>query len=563
MSDKGSESFFAAIRRQPIYPAVFCLAFPLSIFNLHSDYYSWHGLLPGSALLLCIGGAALLLLRRVVPDRQLRGLVTLVLLIALFPRSVLTVPAFSALAVAGIAWATLRLFRRSDNDRGTSPRLPAKFSYIANLVAIAVAVALAGRSMHDAFNASMEARDITANRIASFREAVPASTPGNLPHIVHIVLDGYSRADVLQSVYGYDNTSFLNALRTRGFRVAERATTPFNQTLLTMSSIFSLAPVVEAADFGHPWGDAAHYRRTLGEIIRDGTVPQILAEQGYEIRSAPVAFVGLQRENPATTAGELSPFGLFGFAATYSFTYELLVQSPVLNSLAVRFLGDHFDVIAVNYRYLKNLPERRFQPPEQRPLFLYQHVLAPHPPFNITPDGERRPLGILPRALVDSSHLIQRSEARRAEYRRGYLDKLSYVNGAVLRQIDNLQASLTGPLIILLHGDHGGGLHTEQEDKTKTCLRERFSPLLAVYATDRELLAQIGDEFDIVNLYRAVFRVTLGADLPDLAPVSTFVAGQFGAAAKVEAEEMSDPCPAAPGVPDPRDPSIESAAHRH
>ena len=57
------------------------------------------------------------------------------------------------------------------------------------------------------------------------------------PNIIHIVLDGYSRADVLQELYDFDNAEFLNSLRALGFTIVDDATVPYGQTLLTMNSV--------------------------------------------------------------------------------------------------------------------------------------------------------------------------------------------------------------------------------------------------------------------------------------------------------------------------------------
>src|SRR5688572_19610664 len=50
----------------------------------------------------------------------------------------------------------------------------------------------------------------------SARAAVVTSTESR-PDIYYIILDGYGRQDILQALYGFDNSSFLNELSARGF----------------------------------------------------------------------------------------------------------------------------------------------------------------------------------------------------------------------------------------------------------------------------------------------------------------------------------------------------------
>ena len=43
------------------------------------------------------------------------------------------------------------------------------------------------------------------------------------PDIYYIILDGYARSDVMQELFNFDNTGFLERLRHKGFFVAQAA----------------------------------------------------------------------------------------------------------------------------------------------------------------------------------------------------------------------------------------------------------------------------------------------------------------------------------------------------
>ncbi|MDX1382625.1 MAG: hypothetical protein R3190_03220, partial [Thermoanaerobaculia bacterium] len=60
--------------------------------------------------------------------------------------------------------------------------------------------------------------------------------PAPRPNVVHVVLDGYARQDVL-AMLGFDNGPFVARLRELGFHVADRAVTPYPQTMLAMYAI--------------------------------------------------------------------------------------------------------------------------------------------------------------------------------------------------------------------------------------------------------------------------------------------------------------------------------------
>lgn len=56
------------------------------------------------------------------------------------------------------------------------------------------------------------------------------------PDIYYIILDGYARGDVLQEVYTFDNTEFLDALSSRGFFIADQSHSNYSQTQLSLAS---------------------------------------------------------------------------------------------------------------------------------------------------------------------------------------------------------------------------------------------------------------------------------------------------------------------------------------
>jgi hypothetical protein len=256
----------------------------------------------------------------------------------------------------------------------------------------------------------------------------------------------------------------------------------------------------------------------------------------------------LQWNRIVAADGYASILNHFRVPETYIFGYDLLASSPAFGLLTEPLLSDRFGIVSINYQNLKNVPKRRFHSLGNRPQFIYQHILAPHPPFNITKDGKPRSLGGFPKVLDDGSHLLKDDKTMRAQYRDGYVAKLQYINAAILEQIDGLKESLDGPLIIILHGDHGGGLHFDQDKKESTCLNERFSPLFAVFATDGAILREFKDDFNLTNIYRTIFRAMLNVDLPDRPSRSMFVSWRLNEVTKVNADEIAAACSAPPGT---------------
>jgi hypothetical protein len=78
--------------------------------------------------------------------------------------------------------------------------------------------------------------------------------PGNrdLPDVYYIVLDGYGRADVLSSIFNYDNSEFIEFLKEKGFYVGERSHSNYIETYLSLTSSLNL---VHSADLKTPSGE--------------------------------------------------------------------------------------------------------------------------------------------------------------------------------------------------------------------------------------------------------------------------------------------------------------------
>ena len=330
---------------------------------------------------------------------------------------------------------------------------------------------------------------------------VDARRTSEAPSIIHLVLDGYSRQDVLADLYHFDNTPFLDQLRQLGFAVAGGAVSPYNQTMLVMSSVLT-ADYLGPAD--QPMSAQA-LRRSLLQELRQNRVMETLSGLGYQTAAVDVRYdpVRMTQVDRLLLPRRISNF-------------EMAVYEQSLLHRAAQEFG-----------YVEpSLPKDMFSVPYERelasPYFLYLHALAPHPPFDVNQHGDP----VMPeggwRGLADGSHFTDGDPERRRIYRDGYIDKLMFTNEMVLTFLERIVGEGTGPKVIIIHGDHGGGLYFDQDSADRSCITERFSPLLAVYSTDGRLQADLPPDMNLVNIYRLVFNTYFGTELPFLPSQSSF-----------------------------------------
>lgn len=322
------------------------------------------------------------------------------------------------------------------------------------------------------------------------------------PTIIHIVLDGYSRADVLKEVYGHDNAPFIGALRDAGFVVADRATTPYSQTLLSMNAVFGLGYINERVETLAKTMTMEEVRTTLTADLDRSLLVSSLRSIGYPVVTVESLYKGIKltsTDQMISSADERLGLSYFETVLMHYTPVERLIVKLGLDDAT--YSKTRFALSAHDLSTIK------------APFFLYNHIIAPHPPFNMMRDGDFRPETF---GMGDGSEREKMDAAWYEDYRTGYLEKLRYTNKSILAKIQRIKEQVPDPKIIVIHSDHGGGMYLHKENKAATCAKERMSNFLAVYSSDAGVRQAIHPDMNLVNLYRTIFREGFGADFPSL-----------------------------------------------
>jgi len=289
-----------------------------------------------------------------------------------------------------------------------------------------------------------------------------------------------------------------------------------------MTSIFT------ASDLDGVGGDraGAELRDALWNRLRHNSVMGTLSRLGYQtaaldIRYDPVRMDHLDRLLDRHT---LSNFEVTGLRQT--------VFYPI--------------ALKAGLREASVLPETFTKPYEREltePYFLYLHLLTPHPPFDMTRNGKVLPPEGGFWSMNDGSHYTKHQPEREESYRRGYVEKLIYTNNGILSLVQRVIGDARQPTIVIVHGDHGGGKHFDHDSAERSCMGERFAPLLAVYASDGRLQRALPGDINLTNLYRVVFNTYFGTEMPMLPDRSVFIGWTRPEQRRViSAEEMARSC---------------------
>lgn len=324
------------------------------------------------------------------------------------------------------------------------------------------------------------------------------------PSILHIILDGYASNSVLQNVYEFDNSAFLKYLENKGFIVFNSARSPYNQTL----------PVMSAMSLGRYWkpdevdleNDEAK-RRYWGKVATIGPHYQILRKNGYHFGFTENGYSYINQPKNAQHSEAGSSMGkLFDFASNFLSTTSLYhLVAPHLMEISLK---NHLKIItnAFSGSFIHDL---------NKPFYIYQHVLSPHPPFIFDDQGNFSLEYQYFSTIADGDHATGGDPLLIEHYKDGYLNKLKMTNTFLMRQIDKTIPK-TKELIIIIHGDHGGGAHLRQDSVEYTCLAERFSPFLAIYSSSDTISNLIeknkNEVFNLIDVFPILYSAFNGKE---------------------------------------------------
>lgn len=346
-----------------------------------------------------------------------------------------------------------------------------------------------------------------AARPADLTPVEPAASE-TLPDIYYIILDGYARADVLEELYQYDNTDFVEYLSGRGFYVAGESRSNYCQTFLSLATSLNMTYL---DDLAGRVGAESMSRRPAVNMIWYNDVMRFLKRFGYTTVAFSSGWWGTEITNADVY---LTPRWQPDF-----FQVELIGMTPlpfVAGQMGLQ--GEqhraHGERILYTLDKLVELSEL------DGPLFVFAHVVAPHPPFVFGRRGEE----IEPESrftLRDGDQIVGKGSLTQDEYVRRYRDQLIYVNDRVRQTIDGILSGSERPVIIILQADHGPGSTLDWDDVDRTNLKERFSILNAYYFPDEASVA-LYDGITPVNTFRLVFNHYFGADYELLRDESYF-----------------------------------------
>jgi len=264
--------------------------------------------------------------------------------------------------------------------------------------------------------------------------SLDSGNPDNLPDIYYIILDQYTRQDILEKVLNYDNSEFIDYLTSKGFYVATKSCSNYGWTHLSLPSSLNM-DYLKAGEIDS--------EAVLLEMVKNSKVSRFLKEKGYRY-----IFVGggIDCKGIAKHTDVHLVYKSGSILKKTDFV-ESLIHTTALSPFAVYLRGflDEDDRKARLYAFdkLADIPNIK------EPTFVYAHILCPHGPFVFDRNGNPPKRNIFEETRRGWCPLLDER----------YVDQVIFINKKVETLLDEIISKSDVEPVIILQGDHGIDWH--------------------------------------------------------------------------------------------------------
>lgn len=396
----------------------------------------------------------------------------------------LVAPAYAAVLAVGL-WRIYRT-RSALTELTKILNLSAAVAVVFSLVQIALWQVRVGPSRNDLVLEADMVGELKAPR-----------TPRN---IYYIILDAYGRSDVLDELYGYDNSELIDFLRERSFYIASQARTNYSYT------VFSLA---SSLNFDYPGNPGGRYEKTdwvpLKRLLARNAASRLLKKAGYR-------FIWMGG-NP----GEIENADMSMHPEAKSEFTAALLKTTAAASLTNHARRKRREIL---YPFEK-LPETADMGSS---VFVFAHIMSPHRPFVFAADGSD-PHSWGHADSPPTNAINKTTGITRSQYIERYRQQAACIDKLVMKTIREILARSKVDPLIILQSDHGPAAYRDLERVEATYLKERMSILNAYHLPDGGDAA-LYDSITPVNTFRVIFNHYFGTNLALLEDRSYFSQGE-------------------------------------
>lgn len=328
------------------------------------------------------------------------------------------------------------------------------------------------------------------------------------PSVFYIIVDGYVSQDTMKRRYIYDNSEFINFLKTKDFYVPNKSCSNYPYTRTSLPSSLNMSYLYP--DFFR-WEKSIPDDKLQNQMVSNNIVGRLFKDYGYVCKNIPPSG---QISRSLKIFDEEHPYTIWG-----DFTDELLrttilgFSGSLVGSMA-EFIEEEKKRrwIAYQFEKLKECAK------SEEPQFVFAHILCPHPPFVFDEHG--------------NSYSYHSNDFWRDYWNiPSYVRSIKYLNSKLMEVISHIISESVNPPVIIIQGDHGtaGALlerkgylnYNEVHSFLREELQENFGILNAYYMPNGGA-EKLYDSISPVNTFRMIFNHYLGTNF-ELLPDNSYV----------------------------------------
>jgi len=326
-----------------------------------------------------------------------------------------------------------------------------------------------------------------------------------LHDVYYLIFDRYSRNDILEDYFGFDNSNFTETLKKKGFYIADKSHSNYLKTAHSLNSSLNMKYLNEIAEkIGKEKSD---WMPLYISLRNESEVSKKLKNNNYYyIHSG--AWWGATIINETADKNLNNTRG--GSVIFARQLYEMTLFYPIDKLFNLKF--SFLNRFNLNYKTtLKQFNDLNKIPDIDKPTFSFFHFIIPHPPYVFDEKGN----------YVNEEEVLKKSE------KENYINQLKYANSRILEFIDKALSKKGQKPIIILQADEGAYPESwwadnaykkySWETASNNELKVKNSILNAYYLPDIDN-SDLYPEITPVNSFRYIFNKYFGTNydlLPD------------------------------------------------
>jgi hypothetical protein len=350
-----------------------------------------------------------------------------------------------------------------------------------------------------------------SNGVADLQADDPKLPEKNRPDIYYLILDAYTRADILEQIYDYDSSEFTGFLKARGFYIAGASRSNYAHTELSIASSLNMLDLSTLPNFLYQnagFANEGSLGKIAAQLIHQNRLASFLQQQGYTY----VVFDSGFEPTRIRSADEFMSPGRISEVSGNQLLFDMMFLDTTVGRIYTHLrrkeyaplqalFDEHRDRILYTLDHLPDFASK------EGPYFVFAHVVSPHVPYVFGPDGE--PIrGEDPYTLLDN-HPGQEQNVSL------YAGQVHYLNKLLMETIEKILANSESPPIIIIQGDHSSKVFSGPEPDPEIRMKLLF-PILNAYLLPAGGAESLYPTITPANSFRIVLNHYFGAKLERL-----------------------------------------------